>query len=858
MRTSRWRVVVYSLVLLTGFLTALPNLFTPAQLADWPSFLPTRQVALGLDLRGGSHLVLEIDTAAMIAERLEITRDDVTTALRKAHIDVNSIQISNDQVIVSLSDTKDHDGALDALEYLANAQVETPRHGSTAEFVITAPSDNSIHIALSEQGIRNRVDASAQQSLEIIRSRIDQIGVSEPTIQRIGSDRVLVQLPGVQDPSQVRKLLGSTAKLGFYMLADRSRTDKRDSSVLTLQDKDGQSYHLHRTPALSGDHLTDAHAGFDPQSHQPVVNFRFDTAGAAKFADITRANVGKPFAIVLDNEVLSAPVIREAITGGSGQISGSFTVGETVTLSALLRAGSLPAPMTVIEERTVGPDLGADAIEMGLYTGLIGLGLVTGLMFFLYGRWGMIANLALGLNVMLTFGALSLMGATLTLPGIAGIVLGIGLAVDANVLINERIREETKRGLSAFMALDSGFKRAYATIVDSNITTLIATALLFEFGSGPVRGFAITMGLGIVISMFTAVAVVRVIMTEIVWRTRMKKLVIEPLWRFMPEKTSISFMRARFLGIGMSLLLSAISIGLFFKPGLDYGVDFKGGIQVEVASSSANDGNSPLDLGALRQELSTLGLGDVSLQDIGKDGHILIRVERQPGGEQAQTAAVETVKKAVQSIDPAADFERTEVVGPKVSGELAQSGVSAVIFASLAMLCYIWWRFEWPFAVGAIVTLILDVTKTIGFFAIMGLDFNLTAIAALLTLIGYSVNDKVVVYDRMRENLRLYRKMPMREIIDMSINQSLARCLFTSLTTLFAMVPMAIWGGSAVESFAVPMVFGVVIATTSSIYIAAPILLFLDTWRQKQRQKHARLASETDIDDNPLIKKASS
>ncbi|WP_037987520.1 protein translocase subunit SecD [Thalassospira permensis] len=857
MRTPRWRVVVYSLVLLTGFLTALPNLFTPAQLADWPSFLPTRQVALGLDLRGGSHLVLEIDTAAMIAERLEITRDDVTTALRKAHIDVNSIQISNDQVIVSLSDTKDHDGALDALEYLANAQVETPRHGSTAEFVITAPSDNSIHIALSEQGIRNRVDASAQQSLEIIRSRIDQIGVSEPTIQRIGSDRVLVQLPGVQDPSQVRKLLGSTAKLGFYMLADRSRTDKRDSSVLTLQDKDGQSYHLHRTPALSGDHLTDAHAGFDPQSHQPVVNFRFDTAGAAKFADITRANVGKPFAIVLDNEVLSAPVIREAITGGSGQISGSFTVGETVTLSALLRAGSLPAPMTVIEERTVGPDLGADAIEMGLYTGLIGLGLVTGLMFFLYGRWGMIANLALGLNVMLTFGALSLMGATLTLPGIAGIVLGIGLAVDANVLINERIREETKRGLSAFMALDSGFKRAYATIVDSNITTLIATALLFEFGSGPVRGFAITMGLGIVISMFTAVAVVRVIMTEIVWRTRMKKLVIEPLWRFMPEKTSISFMRARFLGIGMSLLLSAISIGLFFKPGLDYGVDFKGGIQVEVASSSANDGNSPLDLGALRQELSTLGLGDVSLQDIGKDGHILIRVERQPGGEQAQTAAVETVKKAVQSIDPAADFERTEVVGPKVSGELAQSGVSAVIFASLAMLCYIWWRFEWPFAVGAIVTLILDVTKTIGFFAIMGLDFNLTAIAALLTLIGYSVNDKVVVYDRMRENLRLYRKMPMREIIDMSINQSLARCLFTSLTTLFAMVPMAIWGGSAVESFAVPMVFGVVIATTSSIYIAAPILLFLDTWRQKQRQKHARLASETDIDDNPLIKASS-
>lgn len=844
MRTSSWRVVIYALVLLTGLITAVPNLFTPAQLASWPSFMPTRQLSLGLDLRGGSHLVLEIESAAMIEERLDVARKDVTDSLRDAGIQAQAIRRSDKAILITLEDQTDRNAAQQALSDLIERRVETPGNRSAEEFVLSKPDDRSLRLELTENGIRNRLEASAQQSLEIIRSRIDQIGVTEPSIQRIGVDRVLVQLPGIDNPEQVRQLLGSTAKLGFYMVRDQPANT---AGTLTLPGKDGQTYVLDRAPALTGETLSDARAGFDPQNRQPIVSFRFDTAGALRLADVTRNNIGRPLAIVLDNEVLSAPVIRDAITGGSGQISGRFSVAETVTLSALLRAGSLPAPMTVIEERTVGPDLGADAIRMGLYTGTIGFGLVIALMVFLYGRWGMIANLALGLNVMLTIGVLSLLGATLTLPGIAGIILGIGLAVDANVLINERIREETRKGLSGFMALDAGFKRAYATIVDSNITTLIATALLFQFGSGPVRGFAITMSLGILISMFTAVAVVRVIMTEIVWRKRLKTLNIEPLLPIMPEKTGFSFMRARFFGIAVSLVLSAVSIGLFVKPGLNYGVDFKGGIQIELAAKDGAGATALPPLATLRDRLSALGLGAVSLQDIGKDGDVLIRVARQPGGEKAQTEAVDRIKETVKTLAPDMYFASTQVVGPKVSGELATSGITAVILASLAMLGYIWWRFEWPFAIGAIVTLILDVTKTIGFFAILGLDFNLTAIAALLTLIGYSVNDKVVVYDRMRENLRLFRKMPMREIIDLSINQSLARCVFTSLTTLFAILPMAIAGGSAVESFAVPMVFGVAIATTSSIFIAAPILLFLENWRQKQRARHLAQQQETMI-----------
>jgi SecD/SecF fusion protein len=337
------------------------------------------------------------------------------------------------------------------------------------------------------------------------------------------------------------------------------------------------------------------------------------------------------------------------------------------------------------------------------------------------------------------------------------------------------------------------------------------------------------MMLGIAISMFTAVAVVRVIMAEVVRWRRLKTLDIKPLVRFAPEGTSISFMRARFLGIGLSILLSLASVGLFIHPGLSYGIDFKGGIQMEIHTPGA------ADLGQLRSQLGGLGLGKVTLQGIGDEHGVLIRVERQDGGEQAQTAAVQTLRQAIAGAAPGASVERTEVVGPKISSELAQAGLLAVALAGLAMLVYIWFRFEWHFAVGAIATLVLDTTKMVGFFALTGLDFNLTAIAALLTIIGYSVNDKVVVYDRMRENMRLYKNMPLRQLIDKSINEVLARCVFTSMTTFLAVLPMAIWGGPAVSSFAVPMIFGVVIATSSSIFIAAPILLFLGDWRARRR-----------------------
>jgi SecD/SecF fusion protein len=835
MRIPRWRVIVYALVIILGIIPALPNLLPAHVQESLPGWLPDKQITLGLDLRGGSHLVLEVDGKVLVQERLQALADDARAKLREAGMADANVEVAGNAVSVALGDPARRSEATRLLRSLSNPQSLLPVYGGQPAVDVATPSGTEVRLTLTESGLRDRVNAAVEQSLEIVRRRIDEVGVAEPTIQRVGADRILVQLPGVQDPSRIKALLGSTAKLTFHLVA--AQDAKRPAALLTLPGADGTArYAVERRALLTGDRLVDAAPSFDQRTGRPVISFRFDTAGARIFGAFTKSHVGDGLAIVLDGKVLSAPVIQEPILGGSGQISGRFTGQEANDLAALLRAGALPAPLTVIEERTVGADLGSDAIAMGAWTGLAGFALVFLFMIALYGGWGLIANLALGLNVALTFGVLSLLGATLTLPGIAGIVLGIGLAVDANVLINERIREETRKGRSALMALDAGFKRAYATIVDSNVTTLIATTLLFLFGSGPVRGFAVTMGIGIVVSMFTAVSVVRVVMQWLVQKLRLKRLAIDPPLRLFPDGTQIRFMRARFFGIGLSILLSLASVALFVKPGLNYGIDFRGGIQMEVATPE------PADLAALRTQLGTAGMGEVALQEFGGPSRVLVRAERQPGGDEAQNAAVAKMKEAVIAAAPGATIERTEMVGPKVSGELAEAGVLSVVFASLAMLAYIWFRFDWPFAVGAIATLLLDVTKTVGFFALTGLDFNLTAIAALLTLIGYSVNDKVVVYDRMRENMRLYKQMSLRDLIDKSINETLGRSLYTSATAFLAMLPMAIAGGSAVESFAVPMLFGIVVAASSSIFIAAPILLFLGDWRQRRRARMAAAA----------------
>ncbi|WP_455475021.1 protein translocase subunit SecD [Bartonella sp. B30(2025)] len=831
MRTPSWLTALYCFIILGSIYVALPNLFSQEQVQN-SNFLPNTRVTLGLDLQGGSSLLLEIDTQTLKRDQLHTLLDNVRNTLREKKIRTSSVRIVEDSVVAILSDPTQNEKAISALKTLITPIYSS--FGTTTNDIIINAQNEIIRVVPTESSIKDRINNAIEQSLEIIRRRIDQIGVAEPAIQKVGTARIMVQLPGLQNPKQLRDLLGTTAKMTFHLVP--SNVDINNPpigvSILPGYTDETQLYAIYDQIALDGNVLKDSRAGFDPQiPGRPIISFTLNSAGAKVFADITRKNINRPFAIVLDNKVLTAPVINSVIPNGQGQITGDFDTKEASTLAALLRAGALPAPLTVIEEKTVGPNLGADAIQMGLYTGVIGFILVTIFMFLLYGVWGTIANIALALHTVLTFAALSLLDATLTLPGIAGIILGIGISVDANILINERIREESQKGISAFAALDRGFKHAFSTIIDANVTAIIATVLLFWFGTGPVRGFAVTMLLGIIISMFTNITIVRLIMIWAVRKWKIKTLHFHSVLNVISRNTTFHFMKARFIGIGLSIILSLASIFLFFKPGLNYGIDFVGGSQMIVSTKT------PVDLATLRSEFATLNIGEVTLQNVDNPNTIMIRVQKQNGSEAQQTNAIEKVKTAVKNIYPNATFDQIEVVGPKISGELASAAFIAVILAAVAMSLYIWFRFEWFFAVGAIVTLILDTTKMVGFFSLFQLDFNLTAIAALLTIVGYSINDKVVVYDRMRENMRLYKKMSLRELIDLSINQVLIRCLFTSTTTVLAMLPMAIWGGSAVHNFAFPMVAGIIIATSSSIFIAAPILLILGNWWNERNRR---------------------
>jgi SecD/SecF fusion protein len=833
MHTPKWQLYLVILVVVVGTIIALPNMFSSSQLAGLPDWLPKKQVTLGLDLRGGSHLVLEVDSKALLKERMQSMADDIGASVRQAKISSVRAAPAGDSVMVTFRDPK----RSEEIKKIIRDVTQGPPSAmgpSQPDVNIEPRGTDQLRVQLTEAGQKRRVTAAVDQSLEVVRKRIDGAGVAEPTIQRIGGDRILVQLPGVQDPGRITKLLGGTAKMTFHLVTTPvPEGSPAPHGVMVLPESDtGQPIALIERPIVTGDHLENSDVSFAQYTGEPQVGFKFDSQGAQQFGRATRQHTGEQMAIVLDGKVLSAPRINEPILGGSGVITGRFSVAEAKDLSTMLKAGALPAPLTVIEERTVGADVGGDAIRMGALSGLAGFALVVVFILILYGGWGMIASVALLMHTVLTLAALSILGATLTLPGIAGIVLGIGIAVDANVLINERIREESRRRLGAYAALDAGFRKAFATIIDSNLTTLIAVILLFAFGSGPVRGFAITMGLGILLSMFTAITMVRMTMLGVIKWRKLKVIDMEPFFHFIPMGTTIKFMRARYLGIAGSILLSTASVVLFFTPGLNYGIDFKGGIQMEISPPGGQ-----VDMGALRGKLETLGLGDVSLQAADNNTKVLIRIEIQPGGDNAQRIAVEKAKTAISDVAPGTQFSRTEVVGPKVSGELARSGIIAVIAASIMMLFYIWFRFEWYFAIGAIATMILDVTKTVGFFALTQLDFNLTAIAALLTLVGYTVNDKVVVYDRMRENMRLYKKLSLQEIIDRSINETLTRSVYVSATAFLAMLPMAIIGGAAVKSFAMPMLFGIFIATTSSIFIAAPILLFLGDWRTKRLAK---------------------
>ncbi|RGP36085.1 protein translocase subunit SecD [Pseudotabrizicola alkalilacus] len=549
-----WKRVMILVICAWGIVAAAPNLnytnierhndalaaveaaggtATADQQADldlWPNFLPSSLVNLGLDLRGGAHLLAEVKVEDVYKARMDALWPEVRDALRNQRNAVGNVRRmpSPDGTLrVAISEPAGMAAALEAVRALATPVVSLTGVGQNDIDVSAEGLEIVIQLSQAERAATD--DRTIQQSLEIVRRRVDEVGTREPTIQRQGSDRILIQVPGIGSAAELKALIGTTAKLTFNPVIGRT-TDAGASPgprnlLLPSMDESGTYYIVEESPVVTGEELVDAQPAFD-QNNRPAVNFRFNPQGARKFGDYTAANIGAPFAIVLDSEVISAPVIQSHIPGGSGIITGSFSVEESTELAVLLRAGALPAELTFLEERTVGPELGQDSIDAGQTAALIAMAAVVFFMIACYGLFGVFATVALGINVALLFGALSTIGGTLTLPGIAGIVLTIGMAVDANVLVFERIREELRNARTPGRAIQLGYEKAMSAIIDANITTFITATVLFAVGSGPVRGFAITLGIGIITSVFTALFVTRVLVEIWVGWRRPKTIIV--------------------------------------------------------------------------------------------------------------------------------------------------------------------------------------------------------------------------------------------------------------------------------------------------------------------------------------------
>ena len=541
LQIALWKRLVIWVLCIGGLLLALPNAFysrvenfNDARVLnetsdEWLSFLPSSLVNLGLDLRGGAHLLAEVQVSDVYEQRMAALWPDVREILRAERNTVGTIRLQKgnlDELRIKLSNPSGIDAGINFLKTLAKPVSSV---GSVGKLDLDIVGENDeIIVRLSDAERRATDNRTMQQALEIIRRRIDEVGTREPTIQRQGSDRILIQVPGIGSASELKQLIGTTAQLTFQpVIAARVNSNSLASfgqELLPALDDPDEFYLLDAGAVVTGEELVDAQPSFD-QNGRPAVNFRFNPSGARKFGDYTAENIGNPFAIVLDNEVISAPTIQSHIPGGSGIITGSFSIEESTELAILLRAGALPAGLSFLEERTIGPELGADSIQAGKVACLVAFGAVLVFMAASYGLFGLFANVALIINVGLIFGLLSGIGATLTLPGIAGIVLTIGMAVDANVLIFERIREELVSAKGPARAIELGYEKAMSAILDANITTFIAAVILFVMGSGPVRGFSITLGLGVLTSVFTAIFVTRLLV--VMWFERRRPKTIE-------------------------------------------------------------------------------------------------------------------------------------------------------------------------------------------------------------------------------------------------------------------------------------------------------------------------------------------
>ncbi|MDD5042833.1 MAG: protein translocase subunit SecD [Candidatus Omnitrophica bacterium] len=701
------------------------------------------------------------------------------------------------------------------------------------------PLEKRVNLGLDLQGgmhLLLKVDTShlegqakldaCDRAVEVIRNRIDEFGVRETSIQKQGEDEIVVQLPGLTDRERAIDVIGKTAMLEFKLVSDDSAKLKEALSGVVpegyelkyaLEDK--EPLLLEMKAVLVGDALTNAEVRFDQsQFNEPIVSLKFNSEGSKKFSEITASNVGRRLAIVLDGKVQSAPRIREAIPSGEAVITGRFDAQQAQDLALILRVGALPAPMHIEEERTVGPLLGQDSINKGVKACLIGCVLVFAFMLVYYLMAGFISDIALFLNLIIILGGLGLLpsifpgvSATLTLPGIAGIALSLGMAVDANVLINERIREELALGRALRTAVVNGYSRAFSAIFDSNLTTLIAAFLLFQFGTGPIRGFAVTLTIGLLASMFTAIVVTRVIFEILLNLGWLRSL---PMLKLIGE-TKFDFIAKRKIFYVLSAAVIIAGVFSYFQKGPSvYGIDFAGGQLQEYGFK-----NVP-SVDKVRSVLKDVGLADAAIQQF-KDNPkvVLIRTSEDKSG-------LLTNKLKESFPDDDIQILRIERVGPVAGKNLKSKAILALFWSLIGILVYVSFRFKHVnFAAAGVIALLHDVLVAMGFMVFTNRQIDLLSVTAFLTIAGYSINDTIVIYDRVRENARLYRKLSLRELINLSVNQTLGRTLLTSAVTLLVVLAFLFYGGEVLSNFAFALFVGFISGVYSTIFIVSPLVL---------------------------------
>ncbi|MBB3389469.1 SecD/SecF fusion protein [Rhizobium sp. BK275] len=810
---SRLKTLLIWLFAIAAIVVAAPNLLSQAQLSSLPGWVRQDRITLGLDLQGGSYIVFRLERADIIRDRLEKTVAGVRDKLRGAGIRYTGLTGTGQTVTVKITDLAQLQAAADLLKSLTSANV-----------ALQQSNDGQLTLQISDKAIDADTVAAQTRSLDIVARRIAGFGMENFTVRPDGNDRIAMQVLGSVDAERLKNLLNEPAALSFHLI-DESMTGQQalagrwpaTSQVLYSLDDPPIPYLVDRSIIATGADFAEVDTKTDPQTQDSAVVYRLNAEAAQRLAQATTANVGKHLAIVFDDQVMASPVIEAPITDGRGEIAANFSEEGVEDLAVMLRAGALPATLTAVEERTVSPLFGSESVFSGLIAGIVAVVLVAVLMIALYRMLGIIALVSLVFNLVLIVAVLSVAGATLTLPGIAGLVLIVGMAVDSNVLIYERIREEARVPHTTFaQAVERGFSRAFATIVDANVTIFIAAVILFFVGSESIRGFAVTLAVGILTTILTAFTLTHGFVAAWLAKRHPRHLPKSALASLF-EHANIRFMGIRRYVFTASAALCIAAMLAFASVGLQLGIDFTGGSLVEV---KAKQGNA--DIADLSARLNELNLGPVRVERIGDATNALIRVGSQDGGENAEQSVATFIRGELAEDY---DFRRVEVVGPAVSGELTMLATIGILASLFAILVYIWIRFEWQFAVGAVVATLHDVIIMLGLFVLTGMEFNLTSVAALLTVVGYSLNDTVVVYDRMRENLKRYRKMPLPILIDAAINQTLSRTVLTGATTLLALLALYIFGGAVIRSFTFTMLFGVALGTFSSIYIAAPVLI---------------------------------